>query len=57
MSVSLHFKTREELSRELNISTKTLSRRLQKIDIDLPARKLIAPGVYEEIKRLLINPA
>lgn len=44
------FVTRAEIANELNISTKTLSRKLKKLKIDIPPRQLISPITYERIR-------
>jgi hypothetical protein len=49
------FKTRAEVARELNISTRTLTRKLKNNHIYLPARKLISPALCEEIKSLFFK--
>lgn len=45
-----HYRTRQELANELGISVKTLSRKLNALNIQLPPG-LIPPKIYSEILR------
>lgn len=44
------YMTRAEIANELNISTKTFSRKLKSLQINVPPRQLISPITYEKIK-------
>lgn len=48
-----HFKTREEIARELKISYKTLYRLLKRSNLRIPKNRLLSPADCQQIYRLV----